>query len=336
MNTDSSFPKVNPGKLTGEKGVTILKKIVEFELGWLYRENHLETDFGIDGYIDIITDSGQVTGKSIAFQLKSGESYFNDQNEIGIIFHGDKKHLNYYQNTDIPVVIIVLDINEEKAYWQVFDITKTERSGENWKMTIPRKNTLSTDSKEKLLKFIGPVTDYVSQMENEWKLNEIFKRGSNRIIFRIPKDEVVNCRFDFITSALDRIQNTTDLILHLKNKVDISFDDYDDDPNELYEIQVVKDWIVELFKRTNCWPYLFAMDKASGFMKLALFSHIPILRKTIVNGRYKIEYETQYAANFLEKLYGMLNEYCEEKGLSLKTNEEISELIFKHLFEEND
>ena len=142
INQNSPFPKINLSTLTGEKGATALKKIVECELGWLYRQNHQENDFGIDGYIDIITESGQITGKSIAFQLKSGSSYLKEQNEIGIVFNGDKKHLNYYLNLDIPIIIIVLDIENAKAFWQVFDPTKTEKSGDNWKMTIPRSNQL--------------------------------------------------------------------------------------------------------------------------------------------------------------------------------------------------
>ncbi len=336
LNQNSSFPKINLNTLTGEKGTTVLKKIVETELGWLYRQNHQESDFGIDGYIDIITEIGQITGKSIAFQLKSGISYFKEENEIGIIFNGNRKHLNYYLNLDIPIIIILLDIENERAFWQVFDATKTEKSGDNWKMTIPKSNVLSKSSKEKLLKYVGPITDYVSQLENEWKLNEILKKGNNRILFQIPKEDVINKKYDFITDALERIQNTPELILHLKSRVDISFDEYEDDPRELFEISEVKDWIVELYKKSNCFPYLFAMDRASGFMKLAFFSHIPIVNKSIVNGRFKLDYETEIASKFIESLFDKLNIYCAENGLSYETNVEITNKIVAHFIEPNE
>lgn len=333
ISENTQFPRINLNKLTGEKGTTVLKKIVETELGWLYRQNHQENDFGIDGYIDIITEVGQITGKSIAFQLKSGESYFKLQNEIGIVFNGDKKHLNYYLNLDIPLIIILLDIENEKAYWQVFDATKTEKSGDNWKMTIPKVNELTQSSKLKLLKYVSPITDYVSQLENEWKLNEIIKKGNNRILFRIPKEEIIGNKFDFITDALERIQNTPELILHLKSRVDISFDNYEDDPRELFEILEVKEWIVELFKKSNCFPYLFAMDRASGFMKLAFFAHIPIIKKSIVDGRFKLEYETEVASKFIDNLFAKLNEYCQENGLSYETNVEMTDKIIAYFIE---
>ena len=334
INENTPFPKITLNTKTGEKGITILKKIVENDFGWLFRPNHQETDFGIDGYFDIITENGQVTGKSIAFQLKSGNSYLNEQNEIGIIFKGEIKHLNYYLNNDTPVIIIVLDIENENAYWEVFDKNKTEKSGKNWKMTIPRSNLLNSKSKSKLFEYVGPITDYVSQMENDWEFNQILKKGKNRIIFRIPKDEIKNNNFDFILNALERIQRTPELIIHLKSRIDICFDDYEYTDKELFEIEEVKNWIVELYKKSNCWPYLFAMDQQSGFMKMVFFCYIPILNKTKIKGRFNVEFDNKDAGDFLDNIFDKLNNYCEEKNLSQETNEEITNKIAKCFLED--
>ncbi|RTZ03604.1 DUF4365 and DUF1817 domain-containing protein [Flavobacterium bomense] len=334
INENTEFPKITINTQTGEKGITILKKIVENDFGWLFRPNHQEADFGIDGYLDIITESGQVTGKSIAFQLKSGKSYFTEENEIGIVFKGNIKHLNYYLNNETPIIIIVLDVENELAYWEAFDKTKTEKSGNNWKMTIPKNNLLNVKSKNKLLEYVGPITDYISQMENEWGFNQILKKGSNRILFRIPNEEITNNKFDFITSALERIQRTPELVLHLKNRVDICFDDYEDNNKELFEIEEVKNWIIQLYQKTNCWAYLFSMDRHSGFMKILFFCHIPILSKTIVNGRFKIDFETEFAKEFIDNLFGKLNQYCIDKNLSQQTNIEMTNKIISCYFEE--
>ena len=180
---------------------------------------------------------------------------------------------------------------------------------------------------------LSPITDYVSQLENEWTLNEYLKKGNNRIIFLIPKEEILKMNFDFITSALERIQNTPELIIHLKNRVDLSINDYENDSRELYEIDEVKKWIVELFLKTNCFPYLFALDEASGFLKLAFFVHIPFFEKSIENGRFKLEYDLEYGAKFIETLFLMLNEYCQEKGLSHETNVEITDKILKYFID---
>ncbi len=330
IDDNSYFPRINRSTVTGEKGITILKEIIENNLGWFFRENHLEQDFGIDGYMDIITESGQITGKSIAFQLKSGSSYFTEQNEIGFIFRGERKHLNYYLNLDIPILIILIDLDNKNAFWEVFDGAKTEQAGKNWKMTIPRRNQLNNHSEKKLLKFVGPITDYVSQLESKWKLNQLLQTGSQRIIFRIPKQEILQNKFDFIINALKRVQSTPELILNLKSKIDISFDDYDDDTRELYEITEVKSWIKKLFSRSNCWPYLMALDRASGFLKLAFFCFVPIKEKHIVGHRYKLEFDTKHSSVFVTDLFEKLNDYCEQNGLSEQTNIEISNKIMRY------
>lgn len=72
------LPNYNNSSKKGEDGITIIKSIVEKELDWIFRPNHKEHDFGIDAYLDVIAEFGQVTGKTIAAQVKTGESYFKE------------------------------------------------------------------------------------------------------------------------------------------------------------------------------------------------------------------------------------------------------------------
>lgn len=324
MTNKNKFPKINASQLTSRKGIIILREVVENKLNWLFRENHLEDDFGIDGYLDIISRDGKITGKSLAFQLKTGESYFKEKNEIGYIFRGETKHLNYYINYQLPVLIILIDPDSKLIIWDLFEASKTEKASSSWKMTIPRNKTLQESSIIELLSYVGPVTDYSSQLEEEWQINEMLKKN-NRILFTIPKTEIINKQFQFILDGLNRVQATSDLTLHLKNKIDISFDDYDDDPRELFEIPEVKNWIVDLFQLSNCWPYLMAMDELGSFMKLALFSHLPTFTKRVKeNGDFAIDYDAKDGWEFIQIVFDKLNKYCDEKNLDAETNKEIS------------
>lgn len=330
MNEDSKFPIINVSTRTGEQGITIIKDIIEKKLNWLFRQNHLEHDFGIDGYMDIISEKGQVTGKSIAFQLKTGTSFFNEENEIGYVFRGETKHLNYYLNLDIPILIIILNNVSKIAYWEIFDGLKTEKAGGSWKLTIPKNQRLNYSSKIELLKHIGPITDFSAQLENDWKINKLLKAGDNRILFRIPKEDIQKNNYDFLITALNRIQATKELILHLKGRVDVSFDDYEDDDRELFEIPEVKNWILNLYKLSDCWPYLMAMDKHSGFMKVLFICHIPKIEKKIIGKGYSIDYEPKELLPFIESIYLKLNEYCQKNSLSEKTNKEITGKILSY------
>jgi hypothetical protein len=328
MDNNSKFPRIQKSTSKGENGLTIVKNIVEQNLGWLFRQNHLEHDFGIDAYIDVITDSNQVTGKSIAIQVKTGSSFFDEANEIGFVFRGDIKHLNYYMNLPIPILIVIVDDIGKMAFWEVFKAEKVIQAGENWKMTIPLKNTLSIERKETLKQYVGPVTDYVSQFADQWELDKILNEGNNRIILRVDKTDVLNNNIEPVLFAMNRFQQSSELILSLKSSIDISFDDFENDSRELYEIQEVKLFLDTLYNSHNCWPYLIAMDKTAGFI-MTLFCHFVPFNKGEYDesGKYKIEFDTKECWPFIESLFHKLNTYCEEVGLSDKTNIEITQKI---------
>jgi len=77
------LPRQNTYSHLGEQGLTIVKSIIERQLGWTFRKNHLEDDYGVDAFIDLSNELRQMTGKSIALQIKTGQSYFVETNSIG-------------------------------------------------------------------------------------------------------------------------------------------------------------------------------------------------------------------------------------------------------------
>src|SRR5690606_38789467 len=149
---------------TGDNGMSILRRIVQNELSWIFRVNHNETDFGIDAYFDVIINRYEVTGKTIATQVKTGKSYFSEKNELGWAYRGKISHLNDDLHHDIAVIIIIVDEKSELAYWNICDPNKIESAGQNWKITIPFKNNLNSNSKDELIKYISPINDYASQL----------------------------------------------------------------------------------------------------------------------------------------------------------------------------
>lgn len=322
------LPKYDNSSKKGEDGATIVKAIIEGELKWIFRKNHQETDFGIDAYIDLITDKGHVTGKSIALQIKTGDSYFKEQNERGWIFRGELKHLNYYLNHDIPVIIVLVDDQNKSAYWCLCDPSETERTGENWKITVPFNQKLDASSKLELSKYISPVTDYVSQLEHFWNVNKLLK-DQERIVFVVDKSDIEKKNYSQLIMAFARLEVNDELILNLKGKVDVWIHGYDEDKRELYEIKEVKEWLTTVFKKINSWTYFLAMDKSSQFLKLLFICHAKIKRITLG----KIEYETSYSANFISELFTGLNEFCYKHNISMSTNMELSKKLIDYLSE---
>jgi len=330
------LPKYNQSSRTGEDGITILKRIVEKELGWIFRVNHKEHDFGIDAYIDIVTDIGQVTGKTIALQIKTGDSYFKEKDNTGWIYRGELSHLNYYLNHDIAVVIILLNEKDEKAYWCYCDPSKTSRTGENWKIIVPFEQVINEHAKPDLLKYVSATKDYVSQLEHFWSVNkELAECGSLNLV--VDKADILKLTNFDIKNVFERLQVNNELVTKMREKVDIWIHGYNEDSRELYEIPEIKEWIFKAFEDISGWTYFLAKERYSSFLKILQLCKMKI---TPIKGseylqdglkRKKIEIDFASGAPFLRDLFDDLNSFCDKHKISDEINIEITDNLMKYL-----
>jgi len=92
---------------TGSIGrIGVGKCCVKFEeLGFLFREQAIG-DYGIDAIIETKNDN-YLSGKLIALQIKSGDSYFKEKKDDKIIYRGENKHYDYWINHSLPVIIVL-------------------------------------------------------------------------------------------------------------------------------------------------------------------------------------------------------------------------------------
>jgi hypothetical protein len=121
-----SFPKVKSSTFTADKGVNAVSRVVNDDINWIFRRVPGEVDYGIDAYFEVVTDGGEVTGQSVAAQIKSGPSFFKTETPSAYVFYGKRKHLNYYANLSQPVVIVIYDSDSNLGYWVPFDLKKIE------------------------------------------------------------------------------------------------------------------------------------------------------------------------------------------------------------------
>lgn len=330
------LPKYKDSSKKGEDGITILKGIVENQLEWIFRPNHKEHDFGIDAYLDVIAEFGQVTGKTIAAQVKTGSSYFKEKNDFGWIYRGEMAHLNYYLNHEIPVIIIIVDEENKEAFWCLCDPQKTERAGENWKITIPFHKRFNSTSKNELLKYISPVRDYASQLEHFWKMNKRLKE-SERIVFVVDKPDIQNNIYVDLLSGFERLKVNEDLISHAREKVDVWIHGYNDDPRELHEIPEFKIWLDNVFNGINGWTYFLAKDETAQFLRVIQICNMKFkIIGTGYKNKYgiqtkKIEVDLQSGVPLLEKLFDDLNKFCDEHKISDEINIEICDNLTTYL-----
>lgn len=95
-----------------KKGINYVRDIVESSNS-IFHEVHQENDYGNDAFVELV-DGVDVKGITIAIQVKSGRS-FCTKNSCKI--PASKQHFEYWKSHSLPVLGIVYDPDDKKAYW---------------------------------------------------------------------------------------------------------------------------------------------------------------------------------------------------------------------------
>lgn len=137
-------PLVSDESELGAMGVRIVDATVHDTLNHLFRPRE-RRDLGIDGEIELVDetdDKRRGTGRLIAVQIKCGLSFFNETDGDAYVYRGDIKHLEYWSDFSLPVVIVICHPVTREAYWTEFSHVAAERLDKGWKIRIPKRNRL--------------------------------------------------------------------------------------------------------------------------------------------------------------------------------------------------
>ena len=124
-------------------GVNAVEKII-LEANWIAR-SILQTDVGVDMEVEVC-DNGEPTGQLIALQIKSGKSYFKEEDFKGIIYRGKNVHLKYWLNHSLPVILVLHNPITKQTIWEIINDNLIVKTKKNWKISIPKSNILDTNS----------------------------------------------------------------------------------------------------------------------------------------------------------------------------------------------
>jgi hypothetical protein len=310
----NQFPKYNQNRQTAEKGVTFVKRIVEDQYGWIFRKIPLDDDFGLDGYIDILKDGEYVTGKYFGVQIKTGKSYFSISKGFGWEFKGETKHLNYYLNCQFPILIILVDLETQKAFWTELKFENISQAGENWKIEIFKTQELEKGSKEKLQNIAGNVIDYLPQLQYQWELNKLWMQ-SGVILLGIDRSEIESLNFTGFETLLEKLLSSHEMVLALRGKITFLIFGYDDDKRELYQISEVRNWIQKVIPIFKYWGYFLNMEDEIKFRAGLSVLHtcsvdVEITKFDNKRSGYHLEFNGEQSAKFMEQMFMWLNEIC--------------------------
>ncbi len=316
---NSTFPKRTEAQATGELGVSIFSALVQREFGWDFRRTPQESDYGIDGYIDIVTPEGFVTGKSIAVQIKTGSSYFEEVSDNGWTYRGDFKHINYYLNLPTPVLLVLVSPNTQTAWWALFDPNCTTRTSSAWKLRIPKLQTFDASQRDTLQSLVGDATDYIPHLEHFWMENEQIK-DAELICIMVSHDEIQQCDVEPFAQLFERLQVSRELIISAQNKVDFLICGYDSDTRELYEIPEVRTWQRKALERVKYFAYFLELESHSQGMSI-LQACVSNFRRKAAN---RIEFDPNEFIAFMNQQFDWLNKFTDQHDLGTPVNYEIS------------
>lgn len=147
-----SLPKFPKTSTTERLGVLYVATIFT-EMEFIFRETS-NSDTGIDGYIEVINNNHEATGRLLAIQIKSGTSYLNDQGDH-FVYYADESHIRYWKLYPIPVLLCIYNPEVKCAYFQSIKCHSQEFSN---KIHIPKEQILSYENIDKIFKCIAGVS----------------------------------------------------------------------------------------------------------------------------------------------------------------------------------
>lgn len=323
------FPKVSPNRYTEDKGITHVAQVVQNEFGWLFKKVALQDDFGIDGYIEYVSEDGAVFGKQIAVQVKSGVSYFSRTEGNFLKYIGDEKHINYYHNLNEEVLIIIYNPLDNNCVWSHFDPHLIEKTKSGWSLFIPLNQKFNQNAFTDIKLLFGDVEDITLGLsENTEIYNSI--GDHDKVIYFIGRDEIEALYFDWVLAFFRRISTNPRLSKKCQGNVELAIDGYDEDQRELFEIPEVIRWVKKALPLIKY--HFYFLDRKSQFSTIKLLSCAYCEAtyisgdRTLGKGILSLELNKDKQIEFLKIGFDGLNEISErldllEEDVSLIVNE---------------
>lgn len=323
-------PKRTKQQKLGNVGSASFELFVNRELGWIFRPVHQENDFGIDGYIDIV-EGGEVTGASLAVQIKCGKSYVSKRTSGGIRYEGSIKHLNYYSNLRHPVLLIILDEKGENGWWVLFQLDKTQpcRASDKWWVEIPDRNTLSPSVRNEWQGFAGPTFNFEDTIQEEWD-RDLLHSFSTNLIVGIEKEHVLACDPLSLFLWQDKLTKTRQMMLKKRAKVEFWFQGWRDDERELYEIEEVRNYLTVTVKNGFPWIYWLEPDVLWVGYQLLFACTCPVGLK-VQDNKHMLVIDGPALSTWVQEQFYNLNVFTEKHDIPIEINQALSENLHRFM-----
>ena len=125
-------------------------------LGWPCRLYGV--DLGVDAELEILDADGISHGDIIKVQIKAIEPDAGKENAPVLSVYVDERHIAYWQQFCLPVIVCCVDLSAEQVYWKQITATEAFRSrGDSRKVSFDRQlDLVSSAMKPDLERLVHP------------------------------------------------------------------------------------------------------------------------------------------------------------------------------------
>ena len=124
---------------------------------WMFREQPIN-DIGIDAHMEFVDPSGKLK-QLLALQIKTGESWFREQNDGCVIFRGiNERQYLYWTTNSLPCIVVLYNPKSNVCIWQKLTTETIEKTkgetGKGFYVRVPLTQVFLNDlSNEQLLSY---------------------------------------------------------------------------------------------------------------------------------------------------------------------------------------
>ena len=175
------LPKAGTNYMQERRGIAALQSYAA-DKGQIWRETDTG-DVGIDGLLEFVDTDGFATGRTVAVQVKTGQSYFQSQSLVGWKYYPENKHRNYWEQFPVPVLLVLHNPHNGESYWvDARQALRVPAREDRAFLDIPRTNVLETTNPVDLFQTAG-VIDQTFVPEIMHVLGQLVMTVSNESAF---------------------------------------------------------------------------------------------------------------------------------------------------------
>jgi hypothetical protein len=249
-----NFPKATLSRRLGNSGLNKVSSIINDDFGWIFRKVDQGDDFGIDAFADVVNEHGEVTGQSIAIQIKFGGSYFKSNSARHVAFYLQDQHINYYGNL-ANQIIIILGSKNENLIWFRFCVDDLEKTRKGWKIEINKNSIFDVSAKEAILELLGQPKNIKAEAEENWAFSELIGLHSH-ILYTIDAEDITDCNITNLVHFVNRLTRNKKVAQLSQGKLELYTPAFDNDKRELWEIPEMVRWIRATESANIPWFFL--------------------------------------------------------------------------------